>query len=131
MNESAGRQRRLSALTLSVPSDALDPLLFCQLAPRPAFLDSGEVRLYRQVLLDAVADLVAGAHWSPSTVMNRQRQVAARIAGEWLDGAPTPLTFADCCSALGLSPVRTRAKILRFASSHVHRPGKPWLKAAG
>lgn len=78
-----------------------------------------EIRLYRAVVLQAVADIsgprmgtgAAAGRWPLASAERRCRQRAF----EWvLDDADYPFSFRDCCRVLGLAAQRGREGLVQM-----------------
>jgi hypothetical protein len=110
--------RRASALLRQMATP--DGLLPSQIQPSE-ILDSPELKLLRELLLSAIADVAVPAHHVCCRVSCKYLK-NARLAWSWIDGEPgASVSFEMACAAFGLAPDEMRKRIARclapFASN--------------
>jgi hypothetical protein len=102
---------------------APDVLLPSQIRPSE-ILDSPELKLLRELLLSAIADVAVPAHHVCCRVSCKCLK-KARLAWSWIDGEPgASISFEMACAAFGLAPDEMRKRIARCVADHSPQAGK-------
>ena len=89
--------------------------------------ETAETRLFRWVLLSALADHLESLEPSRNPIIQKQRERIGRAARSWFAGEPgAMITFESCCAAFSMTPAEVRRRIAAL-TDRPHAPRQHWI----